>query len=77
MSMPPRAIHQKRMTEATAYAVTDALYDLALDSLEALSRALRERGMTLGREKADRIIEELNKCLGGEYAGIESGSVRE
>ena len=72
-----RTIYAKRMTEATAYAVTDALYDLALDNLEALSGALRERGMTLSKEKADRIIEELNKCVGGEHAGIESGSVRE
>ena len=75
--MKRKTIYQKRMTDAAAYAVTDALYDLALDNLEALSRALRERGMTLSKERADRVIEELNKCLGGEHAGIEPSPVRE
>ena len=57
----------KNDPSACSYTVTDALYDLTMDNLEALARALNERGLVLKEGKADRIIEQLNKCLGGHY----------
>jgi hypothetical protein len=55
------------MSDHTAPSImfTDAVYDLALDNLVMLSRSLKARGETLATAKADKIIEQLNECLGG------------
>jgi hypothetical protein len=55
------------MSDPTAPSITftDAVYDLALDNLALLARSLKARGETLATAKADKIIEQLNQCLGG------------
>ena len=57
------------MSDPTAPSImfTDAVYDLALDNLVMLSRSLKARGETLATAKADKIIEQLNQCLGGQH----------
>ena len=64
------------MSDPTAPSITftDAVYDLALDNLVMLSRSLKARGETLATAKADKIIELLNQCLGGQKDG-KSGAV--
>ena len=57
------------MSDPTAPSITftDAVYDLALDNLALLARSLKARGETLATVKADKIIEQLNQCLGGQH----------
>ena len=64
------------MSDPTAPSITftDVFYDLALDNLVMLSRSLKARGETLATAKADKIIELLNQCLGGQHEGNASTS---
>lgn len=64
------------MSDPTAPSImfTDAVYDLALDNLVMLSRSLKARDEVLSVAKADKIIELLNQCLGGQKDG-KSGAV--
>jgi hypothetical protein len=64
------------MSDPTAPSImfTDAVYDLALDNLVMLSRSLKARDEVLSVTRADKIIELLNQCLGGQKDG-KSGAV--
>ena len=64
------------MSDPTAPSImfTDAVYDLALDNLVMLARSLKARDEVLSVTRADKIIELLNQCLGGQKDG-KSGAV--
>ena len=64
------------MSDPTAPSImfTDAVYDLALDNLVMLARSLKARDEVLSVTRADKIIELLNECLGGQKDG-KSGAV--
>ena len=64
------------MSDPTAPSITftDAVYDLALDNLALLARSLKARDEVLSVTRADKIVELLNQCLGGQKDG-KSGAV--